>query len=121
MNSADFLDALKHKNEWPTDYRLGKELGIAQARISMYRTGKRQFDEAACRKVAKSLDVPAGYVLASVQAERAKCTEDRAEWEWLAHLAKKSKAAAALVLVAISGALAPSSDAVAAALQCILC
>lgn len=121
MDSIKFLDAVRARHNLSSDNKLAVFLDIDRPRVSLYRTGKRKLDPKACRKVAAALSVPVGYVLAMIQAERAKRTEDRREWEWLAKLAKKSKAAAGLGLAAISGVIVPYFDDLAYAGQCILC
>ena len=94
MNSAKFLDAIKKKYGIQTDYRLGRILEISHARISNYRTGKREFDEDTCVLVAIELEEPVEYVLAEIQAVRAMRSKQTAAWRRLARLARKGKTAA---------------------------
>ena len=94
MNSAKFLDAIKKKHGIQTDYRLSQILEISHSRISMYRNGKREFDEDTCVLVAMELDEPMEYVMAEIQAVRASRTKHEAAWRRLARLARKAKTAA---------------------------
>ena len=99
MNSADFLDELKIELELKTDYQLGKELDISHSRISMYRTGKREFDVLTCVAVADVLALPMQYVMAEIEAARAKNPKVREVWQIVAHLAKKAQAAALVMAI----------------------
>ena len=91
MKSADFLDAIKKKYGIKTDYRLGRILKISPSRISRYRTGQREFDEATCELVAIELNEPMEFLLAEIQAVRATRTKHEAAWRSLARLAKKAR------------------------------
>lgn len=113
MNSVDFLDAVRERHGLPSDRKLGQFLDINGGRISLYRTGKRKLDPVACEKVANALGVDAGYVMAAVQAERAKRSTEREVWLRLAQLAKKSQAAALATVLLVSGFLASPVDAAA--------
>ena len=93
MNSAKFLDAMKMKYGIKTDYRLGQILKISQSRISMYRTGKREFDEDTCVIVALELDEPIEVVKAEIQAVRAARSNQTAAWRRLSRFATKGKSA----------------------------
>jgi DNA-binding transcriptional regulator YdaS (Cro superfamily) len=116
MDSVEFLDAVRARHGIPSDNKLAKHLGLPEPRISLIRTRTRKLDPAACIAVASALDVPAEYVLASVQAERAKRTEYRKIWERLAELAKSGAASLAAIAI-MSPALLSAVDAG----QCILC
>ena len=93
MNSAKFLDAMKKKYGIKTDYRLGQILKISHSRISMYRTGKREFDENTCVMVAIELDETIEFVMAEIQAVRSARSNQTAAWRRLARLARKGKTA----------------------------
>lgn len=107
--SADFLFEIKERLGLESYYKLGLYLDLSHSRISMYRNGKREFDVLTCVKVAKVLHYRLDYVLSSVEAARAKRSQEREVWQWLAHQAKKAQAAAVLVLLAIGG-MGTSSD-----------
>ncbi|KKL16976.1 hypothetical protein LCGC14_2490150 [marine sediment metagenome] len=108
MNSAAFLDALRVKHNLPSDNQLAKFLEMPRERISMYRTGKREFDASTCIVIAFWLEEPPGYVLASIEAARAKRTKIREVWTLIAQQAKKASAAA---LVCVITALLSASPA----------
>ncbi len=120
MNSVAFLDAVRDRHGLDSDNKLAAFLDINRGRVSLYRTGARTLAPVDCHKVARALDARPEYVLACVQAERAKRSEDRAAWNRLAMLAKKAGAAPAAVLVALSAGLLPY-QAKAANVLCILC
>lgn len=111
MNTPEFMDAVMAKLDLPSDRKFGEALDIPNGMVSRYRNGLRKLNPKDCDKVAAALGLPSAYVKAMVQAERAERKEDRADWEWLAALAKKSKAAAAVVLVAMGGLLGQPVDA----------
>ena len=93
MNSAKFLDAMKKKYGIKTDYRLGQILKISHSRISMYRTGKREFDDDTCVMVALELDEPIEFVKAEIQVVRAARSNQTAAWRRLSRFATKGKSA----------------------------
>ncbi len=103
MNSADFLDAVRRRHKLTSDYQVGKLTGINPSRISMYRVGRREFDDETCLLFAKALDVGPMYVIANIQAERANKPDLRRVWKAIAKMTKKAKAAA--LLIAINGLL----------------
>lgn len=78
MKAADWIDRLKAKREWESDYRAAKELGIARATVSKYRSGKTPtFDEETTVIVAKNLGVPVEVLLLDQAVERTKSDEAR--------------------------------------------
>ncbi len=103
MNSVQFLDAVRARHKIPSDRKLAKFLKMPQARVSAVRTGARKVDPDMAIKVAGALDFSAEYVLAEIQAERARKTRHAVIWKRLARLAKKAQAAA--LLIAITGLL----------------
>ena len=102
MNSADFLDQIRQQMDLPSDNQVAKLLGMPRERISMYRTGKREFDQDTCVAVAELLGEPPEFVLASIEAERAKSKNLKRVWASIANMAKKGQAAG-LVSLAIIG------------------
>lgn len=99
MNSADFLDAVRERHGLPSDNQAAKLLGIPPARISMYRTGARQFSDETAQTVAAALDADPGYVMAEIAAERAKRSDVKDAWRRLAELARHASPAVAWVSV----------------------
>lgn len=78
MKAYEWIDRLKVKNGWESDYRVAKELGFKPNTISTYRAHGTPMDETIAVKVARALGInPAGLVLDQV-AERIKDTETRA-------------------------------------------
>lgn len=117
MNSIEFLDAVRETHGLDSDNKLADLLEINRGKLSAYRTGTRKLAPVDCRKIAKALDVPSAYVLAEIQAERAKEPEDRADWKMLAGLAKKGKAAVVGAVAIIGLSTSPIQDASAAAVS----
>ena len=77
MKAYEWIDRLKVKNGWESDYRVAKELGFKPNTISTYRAHGTPMDEAIAVKVARALGMsPAGLVLDQV-AERSKDDEVR--------------------------------------------
>lgn len=75
MRTADFLNALRQKHTLQSDYALAKFLGVGATTISSYRVGRSCFDGDMALKVAELLEMPAGYVLACIEEERAERTK----------------------------------------------
>ncbi len=101
MNSKQFLGQVMKEHDLHSQYALAKKLGMSQSRVSMYMRGRREFDEETCLQVSKLLNEGPMYVefmVASVQAERAKTPAARKVWVALAGMVKKQRAAALRVL-----------------------
>lgn len=101
MKSADFLDALQRKFRVNSDRKLAAQLGWDRARLSGYRTGRREFDERTCYAVAQLLNVSPAWVMAEIAAERADCTEVRDVWKAMARMLRDVKTHAASVLIGV--------------------
>jgi transcriptional regulator with XRE-family HTH domain len=80
MNTLEFLDAVKARHGFSSDYALAKLLGVAPQNISSYRSGRRIIDDDMCLSIAQALDIHPFQVIASANAERAKTPEQRARW-----------------------------------------
>lgn len=121
MNSAEFLDRVRAEHGLTSDYQVGKKFQIPLSSISMYRTGKRQFDDAAAIKIAAALDEQPLYVIASVNAVRAKRSEVRDVWDYLAEVGKSIRAASVMVLFGVYGLSVVLTGEMVMREQCILC
>ena len=99
MTTCDFLDALKARYKLPSDYALAHFMGIARSGISSYRSGKTRLDDSIAMKVAKLLDLDAGYVVACAHAERAKRDDVRDMWQKTANALKRSAGALLVCLL----------------------
>lgn len=113
MKTVEFLDAVRDAHGLDSDNKLAAFLDMNRGKLSQYRTGSRTLSPPDCRLIADALDVKAAYVLAEIQAERAKDPADQAEWKWLAGLAKKGKAAAIgmLAIIIASNSVSEKSEA----------
>lgn len=116
MNSKQFLDAVKHRHHIPSDNKLAAFLGVTQPNVAQVRTQRRKIDDRLAIKIARALEVDPEYVMASVQAERAKNVEVRRIWKNLAatikRAAEKGQAAALAIILFGAGVVSPvSSDA----------
>ena len=101
MKTADFLDALKARHNLPSDYAAAKFLGLTQAQVSRYRNGRDFFGDVVAMRVAELLDMPPGYVLACIHAERATDSAVAKVWTKLAASAKRGSATAAAVILSV--------------------
>ena len=99
MTTCDFLDALKARYKLPSDYALAHFMGIARSGISSYRSGKTRLDDSIAMKVAKLLDLDAGYVVACAHAERANRDDVRDMWQKTANALKRSAGALLVCLL----------------------
>ncbi len=84
--TADFLDEIKELRNVQSDYAVAKILGVRHTNLSNYRHGRSHFDAAMCIKVAEVLNVEPAYIMACMEAERAKTDEIRKVWERAAKL-----------------------------------
>jgi plasmid maintenance system antidote protein VapI len=110
MESVEFLAAVRQRHGIESTRALAAFLKLERERVTAVQQGRRRLDPDMCIAVAAALELPPEYVLASVQAERAKRTEHRRLWERLAKLAKHAGAAAVVGFIA-STAPAPSAQA----------
>lgn len=79
--TIDFLDDIKAARRVTSDYAVAKILDTRHSNISNYRNGKSRFDGLMCIKVAHILNVEPAYVMACIEAERAKDAEVRKVWQ----------------------------------------
>jgi len=125
MDTIAYLDAVKTRHNWDSDYKLAKELGVSKGRISNYRTGRQGMDDELCLVVAKLLDVDPSTVLIDIFSERTKSSKAA---KILRETAKQLGSAAASLFVTLTMLYmsTASTDAIASptgasVLQCILC
>jgi len=81
LNTKQILDLIKKKYGLTSDYQLFKFTGWGQSSISNYRTKPQYLSDKHAIQAAKLLDLPAGFVMACVHAERAKIKAIKSEWE----------------------------------------
>lgn len=75
MKAAEWIDRVKSRRGWESDYRVAKELGLSKQTIGSYRGKVATMDEETAVKVALALGIdPAGIVIDQV-AERSKLPE----------------------------------------------
>ena len=120
MDSNKLLDAVCKKHHIDSNRALARFLEIDRTRVTAYRAGRRKLDTDACIAVAKALDMPVGYVLAVVQAERAKRTAHRREWQKVARTMRVAAGALVLGCGFLGSLPAPANDQ-SYVTDCILC
>lgn len=99
MTTRDFIALLRERLGARTDYALAKSLGKPQTTIARWTRGAGAFGQAEAIEVAAILDLPPEFVLACVEAERAKSDAARRVWT---SIADRFKATAAAVLAALA-------------------
>ena len=73
MKAYEWIELLKAKKGWESDYKAAQELGLSRAALSNYKSGKRQtFDEPAAVKVAILLGERPEALVLDQFAEQAK-------------------------------------------------
>jgi transcriptional regulator with XRE-family HTH domain len=77
---ADLLDALREEREWPSDYRIGKELGIKHTTVSAWRTGRAVPREKHALIIASALRISPTLVMAISIAQQSKDKSVRDAW-----------------------------------------
>lgn len=100
MTTNEFLDAVKQRHGFKSDYELSKALGVKQQTISSYRVGRTSMDPMMAAKVAELLAMNPLEVIAAAEAERAK--DEKTKGFWMRY------AAALLVAVGVSSPPAPA-------------
>ena len=105
MNTNQYLDACKKKLKVESDYALAKHLEISKSAFPKYRHKNGTLDDRIAMKVAETLGIPKGRVLADMQAERAKDEALVKIWKKLA------EAATACIVVALMGTAVMPNDA----------
>ena len=121
MNSIQFLMAVRERHGLTSYNQLANFWHMQSGHISQYTTGKRRLDPKTCHKVADSLGLDVGWVLACIQVERAQRTEDRDAWQRVADLVKVASVASVLALGVFLGAEAPALEKAGVGVLCILC
>jgi transcriptional regulator with XRE-family HTH domain len=96
-----YIAAIKKAHGITSDYAVAKLLGVNRQSVSMYKSGKRQFDTRTCFRVAELLKDQPAAVIAHIEAERAEKAgrEDEAA-DWRGVLKKIGGAAASILLAA---------------------
>lgn len=100
--TLDFLEAVKTKHGFTSDYQLSKHLECTRGAISSYRTGRTHLDEEMACKIADDLGIEAGFVLSCIASERSKNAKVKAAWAWTAnHLGGLAAALAVIAVIAV--------------------
>ena len=97
--TVEFLNAVMQKHGIKSDNQLSIFLGCTRSAISGYRHKKTFLDDRLALKVADSLEIEPGYVLACIAAERSKDERVKKAWAWWAD--HKSLAAVLAVLAVL--------------------
>lgn len=87
LSTVELLDLVKHSLGLKSDYALAKRLGVTGALISMHRSNPFGMSNDLALKCAAILKYDPAYVLLCVNAERAKCAEEKTAFVRLAGLA----------------------------------
>ncbi|RQQ65558.1 DUF3693 domain-containing protein [Burkholderia stagnalis] len=111
--TIQYLDALKKRYDLPSDYAAAKVLGVTRAAVSRYRNGLSVFDEATAIRTADLLDLDPLEVIAACKAESATDARARRVWEnaWGKATGAAVTAAVAVVMVGLAGAPSPAQSA----------
>jgi len=72
MNTIEYMNAIKVRYGWNSDYKLIQNTVFKKSTVSGYTSGKSSMDEAACFEVAKLLEIDPAPVLLDAIAERTK-------------------------------------------------
>jgi len=80
MKSVKFLTDLQARKS-VNDSQLAKLLGVTQAAVSHYKSGRRIMDDEACLAVALQLEVDPMQVLGAAFLDRAEKTGQKSLWE----------------------------------------
>lgn len=102
MRSERFLDAVKERHGLASDTALAEFLGVTQAGISHYRSGRRTMDNETCLRIAQALDMDDPMpVIMSADMDRAERAGQHSLWEVFSRrMARAATPATLAVLVA---------------------
>jgi len=78
---AEYLDSVKAKKHFSSDYQLAKFLGESPTRLSNYRTRGSAFDDEMAVKVADVLGIDPMEVIIAANLQRAKRPEQKEFWQ----------------------------------------
>ncbi|KAB0637276.1 hypothetical protein WT34_10630 [Burkholderia stagnalis] len=111
--TIQYLDALKKRLDLPSDYAAAQVLGVTRSAVSLYRNGKTVFDEGTAIRVAELLGLDPLEVISACKAEGAKDARVRRVWEnaWGKATGATATAAIAVVMVGLAGAPSPAQSA----------
>lgn len=111
--TVEYLDAVRARLDLPSDYAAAKHLGVTRAAVSRYRQGGGAFDDTTALRVAYILDVDPLEVIAAANVERARDTVTRSLWEkaWGKAAGATATAAIAVLLVGLAAAPSPAHSA----------
>jgi transcriptional regulator with XRE-family HTH domain len=104
MKASNWIDQVKTKHAWASDYRAAKELGLSAKTISAYRSRTPTLDEESAIKVAAALGIDPAAVLADQAMERARSEPARRAWAQV--LEKLQGATASILLTGCAATLA---------------
>lgn len=81
---AEFLDAIRARYGFTSDYKVAKLLGVPPQYVSRWRHGRGGMGDDVAARVAQLLELDVGYVLARLYEERATTEAARSVWRELA-------------------------------------
>ena len=81
LTTNQILDLIKEKYDLSSDYQLHKFANWSHSTISGYRNKPQYMSEGHAVQAAQLLDLPEGFILACVHAERAKVKAVKSAWE----------------------------------------
>ncbi len=101
MNSYEYMTEIKRIKGLDTDYKLCKALGWRQNKVTQYKNGT-SMDNDTSRQVAEILEIPLIQVIAEMEIQRAKNTEQKRAWSRIAKMTKEAGLASTNLLINIS-------------------
>lgn len=104
MTPQEYLLKCKIALGVKTDYALAKELDVVRGRISDWMAGRREIDDEGCAKIAVTLGLSLGEVLADVRLQGK--GSDKSKEFWRSFLSALRQTAAIALLAIFSGSYA---------------
>lgn len=114
MGTIEFLDQVRQVHSIPSDYALAKWLDLTPQQISKYRSKKDHMGDETAARVASLLGMDAGFVVASIHAERARTDAGRALWQGIAARLERAGVAAVAFVMMLGFSGTPDGGAMAA-------
>lgn len=110
MNITELIDQAKHGAGIETDYRLAKTLGISDAAVTHWRSGRAKPSDWHLIRLAEMARIDQAQVLAQAQIGKAKTEEERTAWQSISDRLARV-AACVLAGVMLSGLPVSKSEA----------
>lgn len=129
ITTIELLEALKHRfadesGRPATDYRVGKILQVSDSTVPVWRSGRSFIGDEMAIKIAEILELDVQFVLASLQAERARRAQNvrvADAWSTIARRVAAVTIVGTTLLLPFTGGSGAAIAGEGSPEQCVLC